>query len=205
MSVLHWLFGNRSLFAKVFGYYHKDVPVPVPQPVPVPEPVPTPEPPPPPPFPAPPSRDQVCSVYLHLQGMTVHTEQYGDLPWFEAALAWLNEADRKSVYETKKAAGDTHCIIEVPNGFPLYDEPNQPYSPDRFGPLDWTNGETVMDPKFVALVEEVIRAGFIPVLFLDERYEHSSKCMPIVIQALKEHTPDLTDYCLLMPGWDGVF
>ncbi len=153
-----------------------------------------------------PTRAAVCSVQLTFQGLTVATTQYGVLPWFEAAMAWLSlPGDRQTVYRAKRAAGDTHCIVMVPNGPPLYDEVNQPYSPDRFGPLDWTNGETVMDPKFIALVTEIIQSGFTPLIFMDERQDHSIKILPLVLEALHGAAVDLTPYCVVLPGWDGVF
>ena len=151
-----------------------------------------------------PTRDQVLSIQLTFQGLTVQTQQYGTLPWFEAALAWLNPTDRQSVYAAKHAAGDTHCIIHVPNGIPLYDAPGQPYN--QMGPLDWTNGERYIDTLwFGTLVKEVITNGFTPMIFMDERQDHSMRIMPLVLRALQAETPDLTQYCIILPGWDGVF
>src|SRR5205823_10255601 len=140
-------------------------------------------------FPPVPTRDQVLSVNLMFQGLTVQTAQFGALPWFEAALAWLTPQDRQAVYAAKQKAGDTHCIIALPSGPPLYDEPNQPYSADRFGPLDWTAGNTAIDPKFVALVAEVIRAGFVPLLFLggdagEQGFPVAMAQLPLVTNAL---------------------
>lgn len=164
-----------------------------------------------PPFPPVPTREQVLGVNLQFQGLTVHTAQYGDLPWFEAALAWLTPADRQAVYAAKHAVGDTHCIIALPSGPPLYDEPNQPYSADRFGPLDWTAQNTAMDPKLVALVEEVILAGFTPLLFLggdagEQGFPVAMAQLPLVTNALAASVyGDLNAYVVKIPGWDGVF
>jgi hypothetical protein len=94
----------------------------------------------------PPTRDAMLSPRLTFQGSIFDTAQFGRLPGFEACLPWLTPADRQVVYAAKRAAGDTHCIITIPDGVPLYDEPNQAYSPDKFGPLDWTNGNTAIDP-----------------------------------------------------------
>jgi hypothetical protein len=166
---------------------------------------------PPPPFPPAPLRASVLNVHITGQGMYVNTQQFGTLPWWEAALTYLNPADRNAVYVAKHAStawpgGDTHAIIAVPSGRALYDEPNQPYSADRFPPLDWTNGGTQMVPEFDALVIEVIQNGFIPMIFLDETMDTSFKTLPVVINAL-QHSPqgDLTPYVIIGPGWDGVF
>lgn len=165
----------------------------------------------PPPFPQPPPRAQVLNLHITGQGMNVDTQQFGTLPWWEAALTYLNPADRAEVYKQKHQStawfgGDTHVIIAVPSGRALYDEPNQPYSADRFPPLDWTNGGTKMVPEFDALVIETIQNGFIPTIFLDETMDVSFKTLPVVIDAL-QHSPmgDLTPYVLIGPGWDGVF
>ncbi len=71
-----------------------------------------------------PTRDQVCSVRLTFQGLTVDTADHGTLPWFEAALTSLSAGDRARVYAAKHAAGDTHCIVALTWN---YDEPGQPY------------------------------------------------------------------------------
>lgn len=154
-----------------------------------------------------PSREDALHVRISFQGLLVTTQQFGPLPWFEAALAWLTPEDRSAVYTAKQAAGDTHALIMVPSGIPLYDEPGQPYSPDRFGSLDWTLGETAMDPAFAALVIETRLAGFIPLVFMDERPDHSLRIMPLVINALQQSVyGDISDQvAAILPGWDGVF
>lgn len=165
----------------------------------------------PPPFPPPPSRSHVLNMHITGQGLVVNTQQFGTLPWWEAALTYLSPPDRAEVYKQKHASqawfgGDTHGIIAVPSGRALYDEPNQPYSADRFPPLDWTNGGTKMVPEFNALVIEMIQNGFVPMIFLDETYETSNKTLPVVIDALQHSTQgDLTRYVVILPGWDGVF
>lgn len=168
-------------------------------------------PPPPPPLPTPPLRASVLDMKITGQGLVVNTQQFGTLPWWEAALTYLNAADRAAVYAAKHAstawtAGDTHAIVAVPSGRALYDEPGQPYSADRFGPLDWTNGGTKMVPEFDALVIELIQNHFTPMIFLDETEATSFATLPIIIDAL-QHSPagDLTPYVVIGPGWDGVF
>lgn len=156
-----------------------------------------------------PTRDQICAVQTSgMQGLMV-----GALPWWDAALAWLNADTRQRVYAAKRAAGDTHCLIQLPSGPPLYNEGGQEYSPARFGPLDWTNNNTKMAPEFEALIIEVINAGFYPVVFLwgdDGQAGHAIAIvqLPLVVKALQQsQSPlgDLTRYVVIVPGWDGVF
>jgi hypothetical protein len=164
-----------------------------------------------PPFPAPKSRADTLNLHITGQGMMVNTQQYGTLPWWEAALTYLGPSDRAEVYRMKHASqawpgGDTHAIIAVPSGRALYDEPNQPYSADRFPPLDWTNGATSMVPEFNELVIELITNGFTPMIFLDEMMATSNATLPVVINALQHSRKgDLTPYVVIGPGWDGVF
>lgn len=160
------------------------------------------------PLPAPPTRDGILGARLTFQGLVVDTKAFGRLPWFEAALPWLNAEDRQAVYKAKHLAGDTHCIVFIPGGPPLYDEPNQPYSADRFGPLDWTAGDTKLDPQFDALLREVIGEGFKVLLFLDgdapENYGRGMKQLDLLKQDVDFATL-LYKYCVVIPGWDGIF
>ena len=155
----------------------------------------------------PPTRAQVIAVQTSgMQGLYVTTAQYGVLPWWDAALAWLTPLDRQAVYAAKHAAGDTHQLIELPCGPPLYDEGGQAYSPDKFGPLDWMAGNTAVDPQLPALIQEVIDAGFIPVLFLggddgEAGYAIATVQLPLIVAALGP----LMAWTLILPGWDGVF
>src|SRR6266850_1806385 len=163
-------------------------------------------------FPNIPTRDEMLSINMAFQGTYVNTSQYGFLPWFEPALAWLNADDRQNVYIEKKLNNETHCAVLLPSGPPLYDEPNQPYSADRFGPLDYTNGNTAIDNVFIDLVAEVILEGFKVLLFLggdngQKGYEIATKQLPLVIDALahNDYETDLNAYCIIIPGFDGVF
>lgn len=149
------------------------------------------------PIPPPPSRDQVGNVNLTFQGLIVNTEQYGTLPWFEAALVSLSPADRQAVYAAKRGKGDTHCIVAFQWS---YDEANQPYQhiPGR----DFT-GNTA---EYVGLVEEVVKEGFIPMCFLGG--DDGENGFPIAVSQVKELGPalgELVKYVLVIPGWDGVF
>jgi hypothetical protein len=148
-------------------------------------------------FPAPPTRDQVLNVHLTFQGLMVNTNQYGTLPWFEAALVSLSPADRQAVYAAKHAAGDTHCIVAFQWS---YNEPGQPYA--NVPGADFTNNV----PAFVELVREVVQAGFIPMVFLggdngEAGYPLAVTELPQVVQALGV----LNQYTIIVPGWDGVF
>lgn len=156
-------------------------------------------------FPSIPTRDQKGLAKLHFGGIFWNHSLYGTMPLFEACFAWLGPQDRQSLYAAKKAAGDSTLLIEVPSGPPLYDEPNQPYSADRFGPLDATSGMTGLDSWFLDIVAEAIQAGFTPVLFMDESHDTSVKMIPLVINGCQNYKTDLIPYCIFSPGWDGVF
>lgn len=153
-----------------------------------------------------PSREQVCGIHVTLQGLTVDTQQMGPFPYFGGCLAWLSPQDRQSVYRTQRAAGDTHCIVVLPTGG-FYYIPGSPwYNPQQFPPMDWTANDTTIDPRFIALVYEVICEGFIPMVFVDEVQQKSLAEIPLLMRALVDSPyGDLTPYCLVMPGWDGVF
>lgn len=162
----------------------------------------------PPPPPDPPTRDQALLMNLTFQGLMVHTQQFGDLHWFDAALVWLNTADRMAVYATKKTAGDTHAIIEIPDGKPVYNECCNDFSPDRFPALDWTNGGTRIDTRLADMVVEVRRAGLIPVIFPDEVDQPTSLHNTLLAIDALQHSPygDITGQVgAFMTGWDGVF
>lgn len=157
-----------------------------------------------PPLPPVPSREDVCKGRTSgMQGLFLQTNQFGLMPWWDACLPWCNAETRQLAYAAKRARGDTHCIIELPDGKPLYDEPGQFYSPDKFGPLDMTSGQTKIDQAFIDLVTEVVREGFKFILILDETEADSFRCMHLLMPVLK--STQLYRYGYVMPGWDGVF
>lgn len=170
-----------------------------------------------PPLPTAPTRDEILNLRITFQGLTVETQQFGRLPWFEAALPWLTSADRQAVYAAKRVSpawmnGDTHAIIALPSGPALYDEPGQPYSADRFGPLDWTAGGTHIDGRLADLIAEVARAGFTgQLLFLggddgQRGFPIAMAQLDLVHDAVRGSTyGDLGPYVVVLPGWDGVF
>ncbi len=167
-------------------------------------------------LPAPPSRDQLCGVKCSFQGLTVVTEQYGTLPWFEPALGWLAlQSDRNAVYDVKAAAGDTHVNIALSGS---YNEPHQAYAdiPGR----DFSNDLSALR----ALITEAICAGAargVPNGFrillalagdgmspdpvgLTYGFDWLMQNFARVWQSLKSDGPDLTPWILPMPGYDGV-
>ncbi len=142
---------------------------------------------------------------MRFQGLTCHTTQYGDLPWFDDALFSLTPADRQLVYACKRAAGDTHAIVTFDNNTgSIYDEPGQPYQ--QMNGADFENHQDA----FVAAVREVVVNGFIPTVFLGGDGPNGE---PIATRQFPEaHAAlaaapegDLNTYVLYMPGWDSVF
>lgn len=161
------------------------------------------------PLPPPPSRSDILKVNITFQGLVVPTEQFGTLPGFEACLPWLQPSDRQAYYQQKDEAGDDHALVVLPDGVPVYDEPDQAYSPDRFGPLDWTNGNTLIDPQFPALLREVIARypkGILLYLGGDGPQNSDIAFTQLdLLHANDDYRNTLYRYCVVQPGWDGVF
>jgi len=181
-----------------------------PQPVPTPNPVPLPAPE-PPPLPDPPTRDQVTHSHLTFQGLTVTCDGYGAIPWFEIAISSVDAACRQQVYAAKRAAGDTALGIAVSWNY----SNDAGYSYPVVG-RDFTDDY----PALHALVEEVIRAGFTPWIFLAGDGQSKPDCtyndphgwtygytclsqgiFPATVRALDS----LNAYVLYVPGFDAVF
>lgn len=126
------------------------------------------------------------------------------MPWFEPALGALTDPDdRQAVYAAKRAAGDTHCIVEFfsPANPIVYDEPGQPYQ------IPSVIHEATPD-AFRALVEEIIDARFTPVVAFDgdagDRplgYPNALRQLPILVALLD----GLNDRILYARLWDSVF
>ncbi len=156
-----------------------------------------------------PTRDEILAVKLSFQGMVVPTKAYGNLPWFEACLPWLTAEDRQSAYTVKRQNGDTHCILTLPDGPPLYDEPNQPYNSTNFPPLDWTSNNTIIDQKFFDLIVEVLTSGFPNILLYlggDGPANASIAFKQLdLLRANDYYNRILSTYCVVGPGWDSVF
>ena len=135
---------------------------------------------------------------MSFQGLTAPLAS-GPIPWFDAALACLSPADRQTMYQVKRAAGDTHATIIVTNGVGLYPEPGNPYTN-----YQCPNYGADM-ASLIPLVEEVITAGFIPALFMQEDQPSSTALVQAAAQALAAATPNLNPYVIYSPGYDGVF
>ncbi len=157
------------------------------------------------PFPPVPTRAQVCGMDVTFGGLTVITSQYGVLPWFDVALFSLTPSDRLNAYAAKRAARDTHAIIEFTDTEnSLYDEPNQPYQQMR------ERGFQRYPAAFLDAVREVRRAGFIPEIRLGgdgpTGYPIALDNLEHLIPLLQGASPrDLTQDVLINPGWDSVF
>ena len=159
-----------------------------------------------------PKRDEVLSVKLAFQGLTVTLPTYGTIPWFEPAISSIDAASRQIVYQAKHAAGDSHLAIAI--SWAYMNDGGYSYP---VGGKDLT-GDL---PSFRALVAEVIANGFFPVLFLagdgespsgggyndpngwSYGYQWLTDHLPQIVASLQQPV-DLTPYCILVPGWDGV-
>lgn len=167
---------------------------------------------PPPPFPPVPTREQVCGVINRSMNTCPYTmtKQYGLLPLFDPVIACLDLLeDRQASYASKHAMGDRHCIIEFFSSVEsLYDEPDNPYQA-----IPTWNCEA--DPaRFLALLEEIILAGFIPLVVYDgdngDNAPYGSanalRQLPILAGILRSSKHrSLTQDVLCGRLWDGVF
>lgn len=71
------------------------------------------DPPLPSPFPQPPTRDELCRVRVGFQGVTIHSQEFGDFPAFGPETTTLNDTDLDSYVDQCLAAGFTHLEIAV--------------------------------------------------------------------------------------------
>lgn len=164
------------------------------------------------PLPPVPSRDQVCQINMHFQGLLVNTQQFGLLHWFGPAISSLNAADRQAAYAEMHRANDTHSMVALTW---RYAEANQDY---EFIP--GTDLSTNL-PQLRNLVEECVRQGFMCIVPLGGdgqgsgpgfntdvgwTYGHDwlMANLSAIVQTLQAGE-DLTPYCLFTPGFDGVF
>jgi hypothetical protein len=168
------------------------------------------------PLPPAPTRAELLNVHITFQGLVVDCQPFGPIPLFESGLPWMTPQCRANVYAAKHASdawpgGDTHALVHLPSGPPLYDEANQPYSADRFGPLDWTAGGTHIDGRLADLIAEVIGAGFRDVLLFEGGDGTNGQPIAMnqldLLSAALSSTPygDLRPYVVVIPGYDGVF
>lgn len=154
-----------------------------------------------------PTRDQALAVTVNFQGLTCHTDQFGDEPLFTPSVPWHIPSDRQQIYACVKAAGNTHIDLMLPSGPALYDECCQFYTADKFGPKDWTANQTAIDPALADLVVEVRQAGLIPILHMDERQPVSTWELGAVLDALatSSYGDIRRQVGLYLPGYDGIF
>ncbi len=146
----------------------------------------------------PPTREEVCAGQTTQQGLYVTTQQFGQMPWWGACWAWLTSGDRALAAQQLQAHGDTVCLVGVPSGAPLYDEPGQFYSADQFPALAMT------DAQIVDLVAEAVGLGFRAVwLFLGGDTDYGLACQQV--EAIAPLLGPLNAYVLYVPGWDGVW
>ncbi len=166
------------------------------------------------PPPSPGSRDAACMVNCSMQGLTVTTGQYGNLPYYEAIISWLNAADRQACYTAKKAIGNTHCGIVLSG---QYASSGQAYTNIPGKDLSQDLG------TLSTLIIEIITAGFVPILFLagdgigagpgyndplgwTYGWQWLMNNLGRVVAALQTSSNgDLTNQILFSPGFDGVF
>lgn len=105
-------------------------------------------------LPAPPTRAQLCGIECAFQGLSVQTQQYGLMPWFEPALGWLALAsDRDAVYDVKRAEGDTHINLTISGQYHEPQDASNFYN--RVAGRDYTQDLGALR----ALITEAICAG----------------------------------------------
>lgn len=164
-----------------------------------------------------PNRDAITHSTVSMNALDIDIPGYGVLPWFEGTISSFNAEQRQAIYKAKKANGDTALIVNVSWN---YAEPGQPYgSGNRVPPTDLT---LHMD-QYRALVQEGIQNGFIVWVFgagdgesvhgvdyndpVGWTYGYDNlidTILPDIVHSLQTG-PDLTGYCLFVPGYDGVF
>jgi len=105
-------------------------------------------------LPAIPSRDAVCGVRTHFQGISYDTREFGPFPG--AFLALLADDDRAAALALHKALGDTHVTMDLTGA---YREPAAIYPERLKNGHDWSNDL----PGIKARVREAVVAG----LFVD--------------------------------------
>lgn len=174
------------------------------------------------PLPPIPTREQVCSIKMSLQGMTYHTQKYGDMP---GVFFWSSYEDRKtSVFPAHRAAGDTHMVVGISGS---YNEPSTIWPPEITKGGD--NSKNLR--AFKDQIREVIDEGFFVDIALSGDgqskgdatgyndpvgstygYQWLMNNLPRIIKAVRGDADsecpdgiDLTPYCVWRPGWDGCF
>lgn len=157
-------------------------------------------------LPAPPSRAQLLEGRFRFQGLQVTLPRFGVMPWWGACWMWLTESERASAAAQLIAQGQEILDIEVPSGKALYDEPNQFYTADKFGPINPSMTEIANAICFA------ISYGFKGVwLFLGG--DDGQNGYPIAISQLYDAagsfafhpSGDVRQFVVPLPGYDGVW
>lgn len=157
-------------------------------------------------LPAAPSRSQLLEGRFKFQGLHVALPRFGTMPWWGACWMWLTEEERKSAAFQLIQQGEEILDIEVPSGVALYDEPNQFYSADKFGPINPSMRE-IADAICFA-----ISYGFRGVwLFLGG--DAGQAGYPIAIAQVQDAgnvfashpSGDVRKFVVPLPGYDGVW
>lgn len=65
------------------------------------------------PWPPTPTRDEVCTVRVGFQGVTIQSQEFGAFPAFGPETSTLNDADLQSYFDQIKALGWTHVEFAV--------------------------------------------------------------------------------------------
>lgn len=154
-----------------------------------------------------PSREEILTAQGCFQGITVHTEQFGDLPMFDPALSSFSAKDRQASYAAWHSAG---CKIVSLSIAWDYGGAGQPYGSGQLVPPTDLRSDV---PRLRALLTEVIQAGFFirfhlagdgtepgPYIY---GYRALVDDLPRVIAALRAPI-DLTRYLVFVPGFDGI-
>lgn len=154
-------------------------------------------------LPVAPSRATLLEGKLTAQGVTIHTTEFGAMPWWPACWAWLNPQSRQEAAAQLLAMGEQLILIAYPDGRALYDEPGQFYSADKFP------AKSITMAAFGDLVVEALALGFQGChLFLGGDTDfNESNAQVQELGPLFAARPEgnLNDYCLVLPGWDGVW
>lgn len=163
------------------------------------------------PLPVQPTRDEILSALGSFQGLTVETEQYGRLPWFDPFIGSLERrSDRQKVYTAKHAAGHNRFTFALSYA---YREP-APNVYEKIPGRDFSNDL----PALHALMREAICEGFVIDLRLAGDGEGEGPGYNndvgdtygrgwLMANFLRIHTAlaDLDPWTIYTPGFDGVW
>ena len=177
------------------------------------------------PLPPPPDRQTACSIRTRLQGLTYPTQQYGNIPagW----ITLLSDDDIKRACDAHHAVGDTHVPCGISGS---YKEGGTLWPPALTNGADYTNNL----PLFKRQLVKVLEQGILPEIPLagdgesvndnpaygqyndpvgsTYGYQWLMRNFERIALALKGDANsacpdglDLTAYCPMRPGWDGIF